>query len=194
MHARVMSVDFVTCVRALGTGDHDLADATSRELLRRCALIDYEPFRCWGRLARARLEEARHDLAAAMIECVDALAAARRLGLAHYLSFTLAECGRIAALAGDVPRADAALAEAVDTAEQAGAGWFAAFARVRLADVRRTQGDHSGAETLLRQVVEWSSGPVAGAGRATFFRRLGGDPVATATARLSHAEPAPQAL
>ena len=48
MHARVMSVDFVTCVRALGTGDLDLADATSRELLRRCALIDYEPFRCWA--------------------------------------------------------------------------------------------------------------------------------------------------
>lgn len=85
VHARVMSVDFVTCVRALTTGDLDLADATSRELLRRCALIDYEPFRCWGRLARARLEEARHDLGAATTECEGALASARRLGLAHYL-------------------------------------------------------------------------------------------------------------
>ena len=45
----------------------------------------------------------------------------------------------------------------------------------------------------MRQVVEWSMGPVAGAGRVTFFRRLGGDPIANATARLTPTEPAPQA-
>jgi predicted ATPase/DNA-binding SARP family transcriptional activator len=184
MHTRVMSVDLVTCVRALATGDLDLADETSRDVLRRCALISYEPFRCWGHLARARLAEARHDLSAAGVACDAALASARSLGLAHYVSFSLAQSGRIAALVGDVAHAEAALTEAVDTAEQAGAGWFAAFARVALADVRRTQGDPAGAETLLRQVVEWSAGPVAGVARATFFRRLGGDPVATATARL----------
>ena len=123
---------------ALGAGDLDLADATSRELLRRCALIDYEPFRCWGRPARAQLAEARARPERRDDRMHGRAGLGARLGLAHYLSFTLAECGRIAALAGDVPRADAALAEAIDTAEQAGAGWFAAFARVALADVRRT--------------------------------------------------------
>jgi len=64
-------------------------------------------------------------------------------------------------LAGDLPRAETALVEAIDTAERAGAGWFAAFARVGLAGVRRAQGDPSAAEALLRQVVEWSEGPDA---------------------------------
>ena len=193
LHQRVISVDIVTCVRALATGDLDLADATSREVLRRCTLIDYEPHRCWGHLVRARLEESRHDLGAATAECAEAVASARRLGLAHYISFALSQSGRTAALAGDLRQAKAALTEAIDTAERAGSGWFAAVARVGLADVRRTQGDPAGAEVLLRQVVEWSMGSVAGAGRVTFFRRLGGDPIANATARLTPMEPAPQA-
>ena len=61
------------------------------------------------------------------------------------------------------------------------------------ADVRRTQNDPSGAEVLLQQVVDWSKGPIAGAGRVTFFRRLGGDPIAMAAARLTSTGPAQQA-
>jgi len=187
LHSRVVAADIVTSVRALATGDLDLVDRASREVLRRCARIDYEPHRCWGHLVRAGLELARNDLGAATTECAAAVASARKLGLAHYLSFALTQSGRTAALAGDLLVAEAALAEAIDTADRAGAGWFGAFARVGLADVRRAQGDPEGAEALLRQVVEPSTGPIAGAGRVTFFRRLGGDPVATAAARLEHA-------
>jgi hypothetical protein len=122
-----------------------------------------------------------------MTECAGAVESAHELGLAHYISFALTQVGRTAALAGDLPQAEAALVEAIDTAERAGAGWFAAFARVALAGVRRAQGDPSAADALLRQVVEWSHGPIAGAGRVTFFRRLGGDPVAMAAAQLDPA-------
>ena len=59
--------------------------------------------------------------------------------------------------------------------------------RHTLPGVRRAQGDPSAADALLRQVVEWSHGPIAGAGRVTFFRRLGGDPVAMAAAQLDPA-------
>jgi len=63
------------------------------------------------------------------------------------------------------------------------------MARVELADVREQSGDRSSAEALLRQVIEWSRGPVAGAGRVTFYRRIAEDPVAAATARLAVAPP-----
>jgi hypothetical protein len=112
--------------------------------------------------------EARHDLNAAMTECAAAVASARSLGLAHYISFALTQNGRTAALTGDLPHAEAALAEAIDTAERAGVGWFAAIARVGLADVRQAQDDSS---EPRRCCARWLSGAWARdrAGRVTFF-------------------------
>jgi len=141
-----------------------------------------------------RLAEARGDLATAAAEGAAAVASARRLDLAHFVSFALAQHGRIAALRGDAEAAEATLSEAVDVADAAGAGWFGAMARVELAEVRRANGDRASANALLRQVVEWSRGPVAGAGRVTFYRRIAGDPVAAAVARLTDdGGPAPAA-
>ena len=194
VHQRVMANDIITCVRALAAGDLETVDAASREVLRRCALVDYEPHRCWAYIVRVRLAEARGDLATAAAEGAAAVASARRLDLAHFVSFALAQHGRIAALRGDAEAAEATLSEAVDVADAAGAGWFGAMARVELAEVRRANGDRASANALLRQVVEWSRGPVAGAGRVTFYRRIAGDPVAAAVARLADdGGPAPAA-
>jgi predicted ATPase/DNA-binding SARP family transcriptional activator len=185
LHQRVLANDMVSAVRGLAVDDLELVDAASREVLRRCALIDYEPHRCWAHLVRARLEERRADLKAAGKECESAVASARLLELPHYVSFALTQLGRVALLDDDLERAETALGEALALAEAAGAGWFAALARVALADGRRRRGDAPGADALLRQVVEWSTGPVAGSGRVTFFRSLGGDPVAQAIAGLA---------
>jgi predicted ATPase len=185
MHQRVATSDIVTCVQALADGDLSLVDSTSQEVLRRCAFIDYDPYRCWGHLIRARLEEARHDLPTAGRECANALSAARRLGLAHFISFALIQTGHIAALADDLVAAESLLTEEIGVADSAGAGWFAALARVELSCVLEQQGDQIAAETLRTQVIEWGNRPIAGSGRVTFFRRLGGDPVARATARCA---------
>ena len=46
----------------------------------------------------------------------------------------------------------------------AGAGWFAALARVGLADVSHRQGNLPAARTLLQQPVEWGARRAAGPG------------------------------
>jgi predicted ATPase/DNA-binding SARP family transcriptional activator len=189
LHQRVLANDVVSCVRALAADDLDLLDTLTREVLRRCALIDYEPHRCWGYLVRARLEERRRDLKAAAKECESAVASARRVALPHFVSFALTQLGRVALLDDDLERAETALGEALAVAEEAGAGWFAAVARVRAAEVRRRLGDGAGADALLREVVEWSRSPVAGASRVTFYRALETDPAAAAAAALASLNP-----
>ena len=175
----------ITSLHALTTGDLDVVDVASDEVLQRCAVSGDEPFRCWGHLLRARLAQARGDRPAAAQECSRAVTVAGDLELAHYLSFALEQSGRVAALDGDLPTAETFLTEAVTVAEAAGTGWFTALAQVGLAEVRHARGDFAGAEELLRQVVAWGAEPTAGTGRVTFFRRLAGDPVALATARLA---------
>jgi predicted HicB family RNase H-like nuclease len=64
-HQRVVVNDVITSVQALAMGDLDRLDSASQEILRRCDVIDYEPYRCWGHLLRARLHQERHDIAAA---------------------------------------------------------------------------------------------------------------------------------
>jgi len=121
VHQQVAAIDVVTCVRALAAGDLDAVDVASREVLRRCELGGRGPLLCWGHLLRARLAEARDDRQAAAQERSRATDVARELGLAHHLSFTLDRSGRVAAGRGDVTAAEAVLAEAVETAEAAGA-------------------------------------------------------------------------
>jgi hypothetical protein len=87
-----------------------------------------------------------------------------------------------------------ALTEAIQLADAAGAGWFGAVARVALADVRRERGESASADSLLRQVVEWSRRPVAGTGRVMFYGRIAGDPVAAALDRLAAGEAAANRL
>jgi len=82
---------------------------------------------------------------------------------------TLRARGRIAALRHDGAGVEEALTEAIEIVDTAAAGSFGAIARVALADARHECGDRASAEALLRQVVEWSRGPVAGAGRVTFY-------------------------
>ena len=84
---------------------------------------------------------------------------------------------------GNLLGAKALLEEAIEEAENAGAGWFIAFANVALADVRRQQENPADAESLLQEVLDWGAGPVAGGGRVTFYRRLADDPLIHAAAQ-----------
>jgi ATP/maltotriose-dependent transcriptional regulator MalT len=183
--ARVAAHDLVRSYHAFAAGDLDLADERSRDAVRLCELADYEPYRCWALLVRARVQERRGELAAAIVECERAVASAQRLGLAHYVAFALAVRGRLSALGGDPAEAQATLARALAIAESARTGWFTAFTRVALADVRAQVGDGAGAEALLRDVLEWSASPGARTGQNSFFLSVGGDPAALATERLA---------
>jgi predicted ATPase len=181
-HWRVASNDVVACVAALLSGNLDEADTTSAEVLRRAEMMDYEPYRCWSHLLRANLAVRRDDLALAATESERALASAWRLELRHFIAFALTQRGRVSLLEGDAATAEAAFREAIDLAEAMGAPWFAALARVGLAEAYRQNGDDQGADVLVREVVEWSAQPQPPRAVGLMFRVLGGDPVALATA------------
>jgi hypothetical protein len=70
-------------------------------------------------------------------ECELAVSSARLLDLAHFRSFALTQLGQLTT--GNLLGAKTLLEEAIEEAENAGAGWFIAFANVALADVRRQQ-------------------------------------------------------
>jgi hypothetical protein len=179
--------DIITSVQALAMGDLDRLDSTSQEVLRRCGVIDYEPYRCWGHLLRARLHQERHDIAAAVAKCQLAVSSARLLDLTHFRSFALTQLGQLTALPGNLLGAKALLEEAIEEAEN-GAGWFIAFAKVALAGVRRQQENPADAESLLQEVLDWGAGTVAGGDRVTLYRRLADDPLIRAAAQKSTAD------
>jgi tetratricopeptide (TPR) repeat protein len=139
VHQRVVVNDIITSVQALTMGDLDRLDSASQEVLRRCEVIDYEPYRCWGHLLRARLHQERQNIAGAVAECQLAVSSARLLDLAHFRSFALTQLGQLTAITGNLLGAKTLLEEAIAEAEKAGAGCFAAFAKVALVEVLRQQ-------------------------------------------------------
>jgi predicted ATPase len=181
-HWYVAANDLISCVRALVSGDVAGLEQLSSEVLRRVAEVGYEPFRCWGHLLRSRAAEQRGDLASARSECERALTAARLVQLNHYVAFALVQLGRTALLDDDSAAAEGTFREAIMAAEAGGAGWFAALARVGLADVLRAEGDEAGAVRLLEEVVAW--GERTPGGPQFFFTALGGDPRAQAAGAL----------
>ncbi|WP_371404645.1 winged helix-turn-helix domain-containing protein [Kribbella sp. NBC_00662] len=141
----VAANDLITCLRALRSGDVDELDRASHEVLSRSTAIGYEPFRCWAYLLCSRVAELRGDLPTARVEAEQAVLAARRTQLNHYVSFALVQLGRTA----DRTTAEGAFREAIVTADSAGAGWFAAHARTNLAGLLYATGDQQQAAALL---------------------------------------------
>jgi predicted ATPase/DNA-binding SARP family transcriptional activator len=180
-HWRVASTDIVSCVAALMAGELDVVDTTSAEILRRVADIDYEPYRCWGHMLRAGLATRRGDLATAAAEADRALASAWRLEPRHCVAFALTERGRVALLDRDEPTAEAAFLEAIAIAEAAEVPWFAALARVGLAETYRQRGDATSAAALVHEVLEWGSHADAHHSAGAIFRVIGGDPLTLAS-------------
>jgi hypothetical protein len=86
-------------------------------------------------------------------ECELAVSSARLLDLAHFRSFALTQLGQLTT--GNLLGAKTLLEEAIEEAENAGPGWFIAFANVALADVRRQQENPADAESLLQEVLDW---------------------------------------
>ncbi|MFG1620482.1 BTAD domain-containing putative transcriptional regulator [Kribbella sp. NPDC049227] len=183
-HWYVAANDLVTCVRALRSGEQDDLDKASHEVLSRAALIGYEPFRCWAYLMCSRVAELRGQTATARAEAERAVLAARRTQLNHYVSFALVQVGRTALLDSDQAAAEGAYREALMTAEAAGAGWFAALARVGLATALRSKGDDEAASHTLQQVLTWAEHANTHA-RQFFYLALAGDPHTLATKALN---------
>jgi len=100
------------------------------------------------------------------------------------VSFALVQLGRIALLEGDQAAAEGAYREALMTAEAAGAGWFAALARVSLATALHSKGDDQAATTALQQVLTWAENANT-RGRQFFYLALAGDPQTLATDALT---------
>jgi ATP/maltotriose-dependent transcriptional regulator MalT len=156
------------------SGDVATLEQLSIGLLRRMSTIGYEPFRCWGHLLCSRAAEQRGDVASARNESKRALTAARLVQLNHYVAFALVQRGRTALLDHDQAAAEGDYREAIMAAEAGGAGWFAALARVGLADALRSKGDEPAAVRLLQEVAAW--GDRTNSAPQFFFMALGGDP------------------
>ncbi|WUJ72267.1 winged helix-turn-helix domain-containing protein [Kribbella soli] len=145
----VAANDLITCLRALRSGDVEELDRASHEVLSRSTAIGYEPFRCWAYLLCSRVAELRGDLSTARSEAEQAVVAARRTQLNHYVSFALVQLGRTT----DHTTAEGAFREAIVTADSAGAGWFATHARTNLAAALNAKGDPQQAATLLAETA-----------------------------------------
>jgi hypothetical protein len=83
------------------------------------------------------------------VEAEQAVLAARRTQLNHYVSFALVQLGRTA----DRTAAEGVFREAIVTADSAGAGWFAAHARTNLAGLLNAKGDKQQAAALLDEIA-----------------------------------------
>jgi hypothetical protein len=143
---------------------------------------------CWARIqlgviaARdGRSSDGRADLDAA-------LELARDLGLPHYVSFVESLLGAVALLAGETATARRSYADALATADAAGAAWFAALARVGLATILEGEGATAEADALRADVVAWGDGADRGPARESFFITMSGDPYAAALIALGAGE------
>jgi sugar phosphate isomerase/epimerase len=184
-HWRVAANGLIAAIDALATGQPDVVEAHTAEILSRAERIGYDPFGCWGHLMQAWVAQQRDDPTSANVECERAVALARRVGLGHFYAFALTQLGWAATLAGDLERADEQLREAVSTADACGAGWFSALARARLAQVRLLRGDPGGARSLARDVLDRDDPDRHTRVRGFVFQVIGGDPFTIAAALLA---------
>jgi predicted ATPase/DNA-binding SARP family transcriptional activator len=185
---RVCALDLIASSEAVRCGDLRSAADAARLVLARATRIDYHPFMCWARIqlgviaARdGRPTDGRPDLDAA-------LDLARDLGLPHYVSFVESLLGGVALRAGDTATARRSYTDALETAEAAGAAWFAALARVGLATILEGEGATAEADALRADVVAWGDGADRGPARESFFITMSGDPYAAALIELGARE------
>ena len=86
---------------------------------------------------------------------------------------------------GDLREAEELQRQALATAEAADATWVAAHARVQLARIAAATGDADGAESLYRQVLEWSQLQRPHQARESLFVALAGSPATAALLGLA---------
>jgi predicted ATPase/DNA-binding SARP family transcriptional activator len=175
-------------IRATGaahSGDVATVAAMAAAIRRHSDAIDYDVFRLPGLLLEAWVEEQRHEDVAAAEAHRLALELAGRIGFGDHAAFALAGLGSNALANGDLHEAKELQRQALATAEAAQATWVAAHARVQLARIAASTGDTDKAETLYRQVVEWSETPRPHQARESLFLALAGSPAEVAQRGLA---------
>jgi predicted ATPase/DNA-binding SARP family transcriptional activator len=185
---RVCALELISSSAAVRSGDlRDAADA-ARRVLERATHIGYHPFMCWAQIQLGVLANRADRPSDARVELEVALALARDLELPHYVSFVRSLLGGVAVRIGDTTSARLSYAEALDIADEAGAPWFAALARVGLAAVFDAEGAIAEADALRTDVVAWGDATGRGPARESFFITMSGDPYAVALTALGARE------
>ena len=108
-----------------------------------------------------------------------------RIGFGDHAAFALSALGSNALANGDLREAEELQRQALATAEAADATWVAAHARVQLARIAAATGDADAAESLYRQVLEWSQLQRPHQARESLFVALAGSPATAALLGLA---------
>jgi predicted ATPase/DNA-binding SARP family transcriptional activator len=177
-------LDLIASSFAVRSGDLRAVSAASRRVLDRTTRAGYEPFACWAHLLLGSVADRSGLVPEARSSFEAALELARSIALPHYVSFATSMLGRVAIRAGDVGTARVRYAEALEMAEEARARWFAAVARVGLADLLDAEERPEAACELRQQVVTWASSLPHLPARESFFLTIAGDPSAIASVSL----------
>ncbi len=146
--------------------------------------IGYDAFLAPALLLEAWLSERRQEPAAAEAyrragELAD------RVGFRDHAAFALACEASLAFAGGDVVGAEGLARRALSTAEAVEALWPAALARVQLARCAAATGDADAAESLYREVIDWSQAERPHQAREALFVALAGSPVTPALLGLA---------
>jgi predicted ATPase/DNA-binding SARP family transcriptional activator len=147
--------------------------------------IEYDAFRVPALLLDAWVAERREDDAAAVDAYRRALDAATRIGFDDHAAFAWWGLGSNARRRGDLVEAEGLQRHALTAADAAGATLVAAQARVELARIADAAGDGDTAESLYREVLEWSQAQRPRQAREVLFLALGGSPAAAALLGLA---------
>jgi predicted ATPase/DNA-binding SARP family transcriptional activator len=169
LHWRTAGCLLLAAFGALMLGDTASATRDATEA-RRLLVVEDDS---WGRVhaeamlgAVGQAEHRSDDAAAALREAVDL---SERLGFVGQAALHLATLGRVQQRQGDTRAAAASFGDAVTAATAGGDGRLRATARLHLARLRRGQGDHRSARTLLEENARWYA--AAGGGDGALLNR-----------------------
>ncbi len=170
---------------AAGAGDAATVAAVTADGRRHLEAIQYDALMPPTMLFEAWLAERRGDREATAEAYGLAFEVSRRAGFRDHASFALSGLGSIALAGGDLRRAEELVRRALAAAGPDLTSWPVAHARVCLAAVLAAAGDPATAETLYRNVVEWSERFRPHQARETQFIALAGSPVTAALLGLA---------
>jgi predicted ATPase len=180
----IAAISLLRAQVAARAGDVSTVAAMAAQASRHADAIGFDAFQVPALLLEAWVAEQRCDRDAAAEAYQQAFALAGRAGFADHASFALAGLGWNAFVSGNLRNAEELERRALAAAEAAGAPWAMAHARVRLARVLASAGDGDTAESLYRDVLEWSRTPRPHEARESLFLALAEDPGVAARAGL----------